>query len=91
MQDSEDLYGESQTAPEAPASDDDGKGSDDQKTFVVPEEVCPGMKPGDQMQARVLRVNGDSYEMSYEPAEKEEAPPADGPAPDEGSMASMME
>jgi hypothetical protein len=91
MQDSEDLYGETPTAPESPASDGDGKGADDQKTFVVPEEVCPGMKPGDQMQARVLRVNEGSYEMSYEPSEKEETPPAEEPAPDEGSMASMMQ
>ena len=97
MQNEDDLYGDSQAAPESPGgkpSDDAGEDEGDQKTFVVPEEVCPGMKPGDMMRARVLRVNEGSYEMAYEPEEKseEEEPtkaPAEVPAPD--SMASMME
>lgn len=101
MQNQEDLYsdGSSDPAPATPSGvegdDKPSEGADDSnegKTFVVPEEVCPGMKPGDKMEATVTRVNEGSYEMKYEPKEEsqEEAPP-EAAAPPEGSMASMME
>lgn len=62
-------------------------------TAVVPSELCPGMKVGDEMVVKIIGVDDDSYEISYAPekgkpkAEEE----ASAPPPSEGSMASMME
>lgn len=62
-------------------------------TAVVPSELCPGMKVGDEMVVKILSVDDDSYEIGYAPKEgkgEQEEAPAPAPAP-EGSMASMME
>lgn len=65
-------------------------------TAVVPSELCPGMKVGDEMVVKILSVDDDSYEIGYAPKEGkgedkgEGEAPAPAPAP-EGSMSSMLE
>ena len=93
----EDYYGDGDAAPSggAPASEEAGNEQphDTGSTAVVPSELCPGMKVGDEMVLKIVGVDDDSYEVAYAPKEgkgEEEEAPAAAPAP-EGSMASMME
>lgn len=95
----EDYYGDNED--ESPASNggdgDHGEESphDTGKTAVVPSELCPGMKAGDEMVVKILSVDDDSYEITYAPkkgkakAEKEGGGGETEPEPEEGSMASM--
>ncbi len=60
---------------------------------MVPSELCPGMKVGDEMVVKITGVDDDSYEIAYAPKEgkgEQEEAPAPAPAP-EGSMGSMLE
>ena len=93
MQDNEDLYSDgAPNAPESAGADDEKESSEGAKTAVIPKELCPDMKVGDELGLRIVRVNEGDYEVEYEPkGESEEAAPEPAKAPDEGSMASMME
>lgn len=94
----EDYYGDSgeSSSGGGPATAEEPGGDqphDTGTTAVVPSELCPGMKVGDEMVVKILSVDDDSYEIAYAPkagkGEKEE-PAEAAPAP-EGSMQSMME
>jgi hypothetical protein len=95
----EDYYGDGDAAPSeggATAPDELGgeQPHDTGTTAVVPSELCPGMKVGDEMVLKIVGVDDDSYEVAYAPKEgkpdEQEETPAPASAP-EGSMASMME
>lgn len=94
----EDYYGDgdSPASGGAPAPDEKGEeqSNDNGTTAVVPSELCPGMKVGDEMVLKIVGVDDDSYEVAYAPkegkGEGEEEAPAPASAPD-GSMQSLME
>jgi len=93
----EDYYGDGGDAPASGGStavDEGGEQPHDTGvTAVVPSELCPGMKVGDEMVVKIIGVDDDSYEVAYAPKEgkgEQEEAPAPAPAP-EGSMQSMME
>ncbi len=90
----EDYYGDGGgTAESSSASRGNEEPNDTGVTAVVPSEMCPGMKVGDEMVVKIVGVDDDSYEIGYKPKEgkgEQEEAPAPAPAP-EGSMASMME
>ena len=94
----EDYYGDGDAAPSGAATAPEESGGkephDTGTTAVVPSELCPGMKVGDEMVLKIVGVDDDSYEVAYAPKEgkpdEQEETPAPAPAP-EGSMASMME
>lgn len=92
----EDYYGDGDGAPQGGAAVPDDAGGetphDTGVTAVVPSELCPGMKVGDEMVVKIIGVDDDSYEISYAPekGKPEAEETAAAPAP-EGSMASMME
>ncbi len=90
----EDYYGDGDAAPSGGSdmSDQGGEPHDTGVTAVVPSELCPGMKVGDEMMVKIIGVDDDSYQIPYAPKEgkaKAEGE-AEAPAP-EGSMASMLE
>lgn len=98
----EDYYGGGNDGASSVMPSDDGGGDDKNNsphdtgtTAVVPSELCPGMKVGDEMVVKILSVDDDSYEIGYAPKEgkskaegEESEGAAEAPAP-EGSMASM--
>lgn len=92
----EDYYGDGDASPGGGSATAEEPGNDQPHdtgtTAVVPSELCPGMKVGDEMVVKIVGVDDDSYEIAYAPKEGkgEEEAPAPAPAP-EGSMASMME
>jgi hypothetical protein len=67
------------------------------KTAVLPSELCPGMKAGEQIILRIVGVDKDSYEVAYEPEEKGEEGEMEGKvtapqtSPGASEMSSMME
>ena len=97
----EDYYGggdDDAGAGSPPGGADDEQGNsphDTGTTAVVPSELCPGMKVGDEMVVKILSVDDDSYEIAYAPekgkhkAESEESAGEAEAPPAEGSMASM--
>jgi hypothetical protein len=94
----EDYYGDGDAAAsgggaKAPEEAGGEEPHDTGTTAVVPSELCPGMKVGDEMVLKIVGVDDDSYEVAYAPKEgksEQEEAPAPAPAP-EGSMQSMME
>jgi hypothetical protein len=98
----EDYYSDGPT-PSTGITRDEKSGGDEGEdsphdtgvTAVVPSELCPGMKVGDEMVVKILSVDDDSYEVAYAPDKgkpKAEEPESEGEAQvPEGSMASMME
>lgn len=87
------LYGddESPGADPQPEENPEDKGK---QTAVLPAEICPGMKVGDEIKLRIVSADEDSYEVSYDKGAEE---PGDDPAakanatvPDD-AMSSMME
>jgi hypothetical protein len=96
----EDYYGDGDSsagaeAPRGAEMHEEGgeQPHDTGTTAVVPSELCPGMKVGDEMVVKIIGVDDDSYEIAYAPKEgkgEEEEAPAPAPAP-EGSMQSMLD
>jgi len=93
----EDYYGDGGGSAPSGAETMDESGHDEPHdtgvTAVVPSELCPGMKVGDEMVVKIVGVDDDSYQIAYVPKKgkgDEEESTASAPAP-EGSMASMME
>lgn len=97
----EDYYGDGGSSPSGggPATAEepgDDRPHDTGTTAVVPSELCPGMKVGDEMVVKILSVDDDSYEIGYAPKEGKGEDKGEGeaqapaPAP-EGSMGSMLE
>lgn len=91
----EDYYGDGGDAAQPSAAPGGNEEPHDTGvTAVVPSELCPGMKVGDEMVVKILSVDDDSYEIGYAPKEgkgKDDGEePASAPAP-EGSMASMLD
>ena len=39
----------------------------EKQTFIVPESVCPGMKPGEEMVSEILEVQDGNYLCAYAP------------------------
>lgn len=96
----EDYYGGDDPGTVMPSGDGDedqeNSPHDTGTTAVVPSELCPGMKVGDEMVVKIISVDDDSYEIAYAPekgkpkAEDEESEgAAEAPPPAEGSVASM--
>lgn len=72
------------------AMDDSEKGAEN--PVLVNSEVCPGMKPGDKLPLRVLRVHEGEYECAYEPEGKEDGGESDDMTdPGPGPMAGMLD
>jgi hypothetical protein len=75
--------------------DEHREDKDEGKTYVVPKEICPDMKVGEEMVTEIVRVNDDSYEIKYAPekgkGEDKGGEHEMGGEPEEGSMASMMD
>jgi hypothetical protein len=97
MPNQESLYGEDEPSPAPNPNGEEGGGDpkgDDQgkQTAVLPAEMCPGMKAGDEIKLRIVSADEDSYEVSYEPEDKGPEKGASEPQAEvpEGSMASMM-
>lgn len=95
-QDYYDDGGHGPTGPgSGPAADAEGEDEshDEGSTAVVPQELCPGMKVGDEMVLKIVSVDQDSYEVKYAPSKDkggaDEEEPGDVKAPDK--MASMLE
>ena len=66
--------------------------SDGGQTFLLSSEGCPGMKPGDTMELKIVAVHDKEYEVAYEPEEKEEGgeqPPEEPPMPQGGEPGMM--
>lgn len=91
----EDAYSDAYDSPAKPSNTPESAESEDSgETAVLPKSICPGMKPGDEMVLKIVRVHDDQYEVAYAPepkGESEESPePATMPG-DRSEMASMME
>lgn len=78
---------DSSPGEESAAPEEKGSG----KTYLINSEVCPGMKPGDEMVVKIERVLDGEYEVSYAPekGEEEEAGGSE-PAMMEGGGGSAM-
>ena len=35
--------------------------------YTIPADICPGMKPGDEMVLKIVGVNDGQYTVSYSP------------------------
>lgn len=70
----DDLY--ESAGPPAPKPDaaekPEKEGDDGEKTFLVPSEICPGMKPGEEMVVTIKAVHDEQYEISYSPKKDSE-------------------
>lgn len=44
---------------------------ENQETALIPSSLCPGMKPGDVIELRIVRTHDKEYEVAYEPEESE--------------------
>ena len=86
--DSEDMYGDAEIPASKKSAPRDSSESEDAEgeTALLPKNICPGMKPGDELRLRVVRVHEDQYEVEYEGKGGEKAEP-----PEDNEMASMME
>lgn len=66
----------------APAEDKTGESEESSdQTALVPESLCPGMKPGDEMVVKIEEVQDGQYLVSYAPEKGGE----DHPEPMKGS------
>jgi hypothetical protein len=84
-EDSEDMYGAGDEAPppEAAAQPEgeaepkpEGEEGEEGQTALVPESLCPGMKPGEEMVVRIDKVLDGQYQVSYSPEPKAKEPEA---------------
>lgn len=79
----EDLYGDGPDQTAAANSEETTQKERDEetqgKTAVINSEICPGMKPGDEMVLRIVAVNEGEYTVEYAPS-KEEPEQAGEPA-----------
>jgi hypothetical protein len=103
--DSEDLYGSGDEAPvskpntvaegeDAPEEgSDETKGEGSETTALIPETLCPGMQPGDEMVVTIKSVMDGQYQVAYSPEPKSKDPDkAPAPVPQgDSELASMME
>ena len=65
----EDLYeGDPSPKPEQEGGKSDE--ADSGKTYLVPSDICPGMKPGEEMVVKIESVEDDQYQISYAPEKK---------------------
>lgn len=86
----EDYYGEADmggdVAPQQKPKAGGDKGEESEKdsgtkTALINSDICPGMKPGEEMVVKIERVlDSGEYEVSYapEPEKKEEKPEEGG-------------
>jgi len=76
-------------------SNEDRAAATEGKTALIDSDICPGMKPGDEMVVKIRRVMDKQYEVEYSPEPKDkESGPGEGEAsaaPKDSEMASMME
>ncbi len=89
MQDSPSIYGDDDNASEGSPSDQqhDDKG---QETAVIPSELCPGMKVGDEIKLKIVSTGEDSYEVAYEKDSESPGEDAKGPVAPPDSMDEVM-
>jgi len=73
----EDLY-ESGAGQKPMPKESDDKQDEGGKTFLVPSEICPGMKPGEEMVVKIEEVHDEQYSISYAPKKKKEGDEKDG-------------
>lgn len=91
MPDPENYYDDGPSEEPSAVPSDEQAMEGDEKTAVLPSELCPGMKPGDQIVLRVVGVDKDSYEVAYEPKDEDEMQTAPQTAPQGDDMSSMLE
>lgn len=70
-------YGDEPTTQErvsSPAESREDEHKDDGITALINSEICPGMKPGDEMVLHIDKVLDGQYQVSYapEPEHKDE-------------------
>ena len=76
--------GPAQESPAPAMGNQDGEDKGEGQTFLINSEACPGMKPGDTMELKIVAVHDKEYEVSYQPEEKgEDGQGGDGEAPAE--------
>lgn len=67
-------------APDA-QKPEEGK-QDDGQTYLINKDVCPDMKPGDEMVVKIVAIHDKEYEVSYAPegehSEEKEAAGSEG-------------
>ncbi len=95
-----DMYSDAEPAaapaPKDPDNDGDTHEEGGGETALVPQSLCPGMKPGEEMVVKIDSLTENDYVVSYAPekgkgeGEAPAAPPAES-GEGGGSMASMME
>lgn len=65
------------------------------KTTLVPKDMCPGMKVGDNIELRIVGEQENDYEVAYEKgedkAEEAQETKAAPTPPGDSEMRSMME
>ena len=80
--------------PDAPPPEDKASKSEEgsEQTALVPESLCPGMKPGDEMVVKIEEVQDGQYLVSYAPEEGGEEEKGEEPHSESGDkeMASYM-
>jgi hypothetical protein len=77
---------------ESPSDAGKGQGEkESNKTALINSDICPGLKPGDTLEARVVAVHDKEYEVEYEgdmgeqnPKEESAPPPEMAGAPGGG-------
>lgn len=88
-----DMYSDADMGPESESAE---PSESEGQTSVIPKSLCPGMKPGEEIVLKIVRVTDDSYEVAYAPekGKEEESPAPEQVTPPESSstpMASMLE
>lgn len=70
---------ESETLPpDRNMRDGEQDGDGEQQPQLINSEISPGMKPGDMITLRVLKVHPDEYEVALEQKEGDDNPPDEG-------------
>lgn len=91
-----DLYGgDEPSSQERTTPEHEDKEHEEGKTAVINSDICPDLKPGDELRLRVVESREGEYVVEYE-AEPEKEKGGEGeeaPMPGGGDheMASMME
>ena len=86
----DDYFGNEPSSDNASEQSEDGE-KESRKTFLVNKDICPDMKPGDEMVVTIDRVLEDEYEISYAPKKEGEDDKPSEPSMDyESSVDSMF-
>lgn len=65
-------YYDSEAGPNPQATPDKAKPDEGGKTALIPSDLCPGMKAGEEVVLHIDRVLEGQYQVSYAPEKGEE-------------------